>query len=189
MGGLGQLLRRQRRLARCRTGRGAARAAETTFPDLGQNTLTRNRHGDRLSLLQPEPQGISRRLFTRKQSNPDACQAGYGAAVPAQSNCDYQKAPFFNVLAAFWIQFMTHDWFSHLEEGHNDSEYENAGCATERVNNVVRPLTAEEIQRLGSGARRVLQSRLDAASRCGNGRRVSAVISSSGNITQRRPTR
>src|SRR5262249_19577589 len=24
------------------------------------------------------------------------------------------------VLAAFWIQFMTHDWFSHLEEGHND---------------------------------------------------------------------
>ena len=21
--------------------------------------------------------------------------------------------------AAFWIQFMTHDWFSHLEEGHN----------------------------------------------------------------------
>lgn len=122
---------------------------ETSFPDLGLDTLTRNRHGDRLSLLQPDPQVISRRLFTRKQSNPDACQAGYGAAVPAQSNCDYQKAPFFNVLAAFWIQFMTHDWFSHLEEGHNDSQYENTGCETERVNNVVQPLTAEEIQRLG----------------------------------------
>jgi Animal haem peroxidase len=122
---------------------------ETAFPDLGLDPLTRNRHGDRLSLLQPDPQVISRRLFTRKQSNPDACQAGYGAAVPAQSNCDYQKAPFFNVLAAFWIQFMTHDWFSHLEEGHNDSEYENTGCETERVNNVVQPLTPEEIQRLG----------------------------------------
>ena len=35
------------------------------------------------------------------------------------ANCDYKKAPFFNVLAAFWIQFMTHDWFSHMEEGHN----------------------------------------------------------------------
>ena len=27
------------------------------------------------------------------------------------------------MLAAFWIQFMTHDWFSHLEEGHNAAEY------------------------------------------------------------------
>ena len=35
------------------------------------------------------------------------------------ANCDYKKAPFFNVLAAFWIQFMTHDWFTHLENGHN----------------------------------------------------------------------
>ena len=23
------------------------------------------------------------------------------------------------MLAAYWIQFMTHDWFSHMEEGHN----------------------------------------------------------------------
>ena len=46
------------------------------------------------------------------------------------ANCDYKKAPFFNVLAAFWIQFMTHDWFSHLDEGHNaDTEYMSVGCS------------------------------------------------------------
>jgi hypothetical protein len=99
---------------------------ETTFPDAGQNELVRNRHGDRLGLLKPDPQLISRKLFTRAQSNPDACQAGKGA------DCDYQKAPFFNVLAAYWIQFMTHDWFSHMSEGHNDdSQWIEVGCTTE----------------------------------------------------------
>ena len=44
----------------------------------GQNELTRNRHGDRLALLQPDPQVISRKLFTRAQSIPDKCNAGYG---------------------------------------------------------------------------------------------------------------
>ena len=43
---------------------------ETSFPDLGLNELTRNRHGNRLSLLEPDPQVISRRLFTRVQSQP-----------------------------------------------------------------------------------------------------------------------
>ena len=37
----------------------------TTFPDLGLNEMTRNRHGDRLGLLKPDPQVISRKLFTR----------------------------------------------------------------------------------------------------------------------------
>ena len=46
---------------------------ETSFPDLGLNELTRNRHGNRLSLLEPDPQVISRRLFTRVQSNPEKC--------------------------------------------------------------------------------------------------------------------
>src|SRR5262249_9673333 len=51
------------------------------------------------------------------------------------------KAPFFNVLAAFWIQFMTHDWFSHMEEGHNDGPTTMAvGCAS---------LSAEETNKLG----------------------------------------
>jgi len=105
-----------------------ARNAEfdTTFPDAGQNELVRNRHGDRLGLLKPDPQLISRKLFTRAQSNPDACLAGKG------TDCDYQKAPFFNVLAAYWIQFMTHDWFSHMSEGHNDdTQWIEVGCTTE----------------------------------------------------------
>ncbi len=123
---------------------------ETTFPDAGLNDLTRNRHGDRLSLLQPDPQVISRRLFTRVQSSPDKCNAGYGLAGDSRdANCDYKKAPFFNVLAAYWIQFMTHDWFSHMEEGHNDSQYMNVGCATKLVNDAEQPLTPDEIAQLG----------------------------------------
>ncbi len=107
---------------------------ETTFPDLGQNALARNRHGDRLGLLKPDPQLISRRLFTRPQSQPDRCHEGHGLpGAPPDARCDYKKAPFFNVLAAFWIQFMTHDWFSHLQEGHNAPGAMAVGCATPAV--------------------------------------------------------
>src|SRR5260370_5215426 len=80
---------------------------DTSFPDLGLNTLTRNRHGDRLGLLRPDPQVISRRLFTRHQQHPETCRDGYRAPDPSQSNCDYQKAASFNLLAAVWIQFIT----------------------------------------------------------------------------------
>jgi hypothetical protein len=83
---------------------------ESTFPDLGQDALARSRHGDRLGLLRPDPQRLSRELFTRAQS-------------------DYRKADTFNVLAAFWIQFMTHDWFSHLEEGRNAKDLMSTGCS------------------------------------------------------------
>jgi hypothetical protein len=31
---------------------------------------------------------------------------------------------------------MTHDWFSHLQEGHNQSEMMAVGCARERIGNV-----------------------------------------------------
>ena len=113
------------------TGQLFARNAEfdTLFPDLGRTELTRNRHGDRLALLKPDPQAISRKLFTRAQSNPAACNDGYGLpGFSKDANCDYKKAPFFNVLAAFWIQFMTHDWFSHLDEGHNAKEFMSVGC-------------------------------------------------------------
>jgi len=123
---------------------------ETTFPDLGKTTLTQNRHGGRLGLLQPDPQVISRILFTRAQNNPSACNAGFG--LPDNSpdaNCDYQKATFFNVLAAYWIQFMTHDWFSHMEEGHNAPVYMDVGCKYKLVNNVETLLTPEEIAQLG----------------------------------------
>lgn len=119
---------------------------EATFPDLGKNELARNRHGDRLGLLKPDPQVISRILFTRQQSRPDKCAEGQGLpGYAADANCDYKKAPFFNVLAAFWIQFMTHDWFSHMEEGHNRPEMMPVGCA----GTPEKPLTPEEIARLG----------------------------------------
>jgi Animal haem peroxidase len=123
---------------------------ETSFPDLGLNDLTRNRHGNRLSLLEPDPQVISRVLFTRTQSSPDKCNQGYGLpGDSADASCDYVKAPFFNVLAAYWIQFMTHDWFSHLQEGHNTPEYMKVGCETKLMNNVEQPLTPEDVAKLG----------------------------------------
>lgn len=116
---------------------------ESTYPDLSDNVLARNRHGNRLSLLQPDPQLISRKLFTRAQSDPAKCRDGQG--LPGSSvdaNCDYQKAPFFNVLAAFWIQFMTHDWFSHMEEGHNDDrapQWMPVGCTGDAAKLGCRP--------------------------------------------------
>ena len=71
------------------------------------------------------------------------------ARLSPDANCDYKQAPFFNVLAAFWIQFMTHDWFSHLREGHNQSELMNVGCTSQRVDNFETPLTATDITHLG----------------------------------------
>jgi Animal haem peroxidase len=123
---------------------------DTSFPELGLTNYTQNRHGGRLSLLTPDPQVISRVLFTRQQSNPDACKAGFGLPNnSADANCDYQKAPFFNVLAAYWIQFMTHDWFSHMEDGHNAPQYIDVGCKSKLVNSVEVPLTPEDIAQLG----------------------------------------
>jgi hypothetical protein len=103
---------------------------EATFPDLGGNDLVRARHGDRLGLLKPDPQVISRRLFTRVQSELGLCNEGHGLpGNDPKAECDYEKAPFFNVLAAFWIQFMTHDWFSHMEEGQNNTQqWMQVGC-------------------------------------------------------------
>lgn len=123
---------------------------ETTFPESGEAALTRNRHGSRLGLLQPDPQVISRRLLSRTQSDPAACREGYGLdSFSTAANCDYKKAPFFNVMAAYWIQFMTHDWFSHLEEGHNAQEYMKVGCETQLVNGVPAPLSPEQVKQLG----------------------------------------
>ena len=123
---------------------------DTAFPEKGLNEYTRNRHGGRLSLMTPDPQVISRVLFTRDQSTPDTCKMGFGLPGNAvEANCDYQKAPFFNVLAAYWIQFMTHDWFSHMEDGHNAPQYEDVGCKTKLVDGVEVPLTADDIAKLG----------------------------------------
>lgn len=103
---------------------------ESTAPRLGANEIVRNRHGDRLGLLEPDPQLISRKLFTRPQTDEAACGDGYGPSDGSDPSCDYTEAPFFNVLAAFWIQFMTHDWFSHLVEGHNAGEMMEVGCTS-----------------------------------------------------------
>jgi len=129
---------------------------ESTFPDLqvdapaDERDRTSNRHAGRISLLIPDPQVISRKLFTREQSDPSACNDGYGKpGFSKDSHCDYKQATFFNVLAAFWIQFMTHDWFSHLEEGHNSADYRSVGCASQKVGGVETPLSPTDIARLG----------------------------------------
>ena len=56
-------------------------------------------------------------------------QQGHRARPAADGDCDYKKAPFFNVIAAFWIQFMTHDWFTHMEEARNDRTHEHRAWA------------------------------------------------------------
>lgn len=122
---------------------------ESTFPELTVDEVVKNRHGDRLGLLKPDPQLISRKLFMRRQTSPNNCNDGEGpAGNSTEANCDYQKANHINVLAAFWIQFMTHDWFSHLEEGRNQAGIIPTGCSTQRINNVERQLTRDEIQNL-----------------------------------------
>jgi Animal haem peroxidase len=123
---------------------------DTAFPEQGATDFTRNRHGGRLGLLIPDPQVISRVLFTRRQDHPEICNSGFGlAANSTTANCDYQKAPFFNVLAAYWIQFMTHDWFSHMEEGHNAPQYIDVGCKYKLIRNQEVPLTPEDVHQLG----------------------------------------
>ena len=133
------------------TGQMFARNVEfdTTFPESGNNFLVKNRHGDRLGLLKPDPQVISRKLLTRVQSDPAKCNDGQGlAGNSAKADCDYKKAPFLNVLAAFWVQFMTHDWFSHLEEGSNGPELIPMGCETEIEAGVEKLLTPERMKQL-----------------------------------------
>jgi Animal haem peroxidase len=122
---------------------------EATYPELERDKYAKNRHGGRISLMQPDPGVISRKLFTRDQSATPNCNEGHGTA-DARGDCSYKKAPFFNVLAAFWIQFMTHDWFSHIEDGRNDRTHTvSLGCASERVDNVERPIAPARAAQLG----------------------------------------
>src|SRR5262249_54054915 len=81
---------------------------ESTFPELGENSQSKTRHGGRLGLLQPDPQVVSRTLLTREQGAPQRCRNGLGLEAESKdARCDYIPADTFNVLAAFWIQFMT----------------------------------------------------------------------------------
>ncbi len=58
----------------------------------GRNVPPHRARTDLHGLLSPSPREISRRLMTRERFRP---------------------VPFLNLIAASWIQFMTHDWFSH----------------------------------------------------------------------------
>ena len=121
---------------------------EATFPEESEDPMARNRHGGRLGLLQPDPQVISRRLFTRAQSAPDKCRDGRGAPDNSvNASCAYRAAAHVNVLAAFWIQFMTHDWFSHLEEGHNDIALMPMGCGTPGTEKALGCRSADRIDK------------------------------------------
>lgn len=123
---------------------------EETSPIGSDLPWVRDRHGDRISLLTPDPQVISRKLFSRAQSQPNRCNGGKGLADGSvDAHCDYKKAPFFNVLAAYWIQFMTHDWFSHLVEARNDPQLMAVGCTHQKLDNIERRLTPAETEQLG----------------------------------------
>lgn len=124
---------------------------EETYPTLSESDLVRNRHGDRLALMAPDPQVLSRILHARQQSQPELCNAGYGLPdFDVAAHCDYKPAPFFNVIAAFWIQFMTHDWFSHLNTDARNSPVQlPMGCRDVLDQNRERPLTPAEVEALG----------------------------------------
>ena len=94
--------------------------------------------------------------------------ASASRATRSDANCDYKKAPFFNVLAAFWIQFMTHDWFSHLEEGQNaPRSYMKLGCTSQKVNGVETAAHAggDRAARMPSGRSRSTSARGRAGAR------------------------
>ena len=125
-------------------------AFEATSPELGLNEYARNRHGGRIGLLKPDPQVISRKLFTRDQTNTPDCNQGWGVPGRRDVDCSYKKAPFFNVLAAFWIQFMTHDWFAHPDEARNDmTRTTPLGCSSERAGDTIAPMSQERAAALG----------------------------------------
>ncbi|MGE0131349.1 MAG: peroxidase family protein [Blastocatellales bacterium] len=82
----------------------AARASDGTYNDLkhprmgaagarfGRNIPLGRAVADEESLMYPSPRIVSRELMTRRQ---------------------FQPATALNLLAAAWIQFQVHDWFSH----------------------------------------------------------------------------
>jgi hypothetical protein len=124
---------------------------EETFPEFAKTALTRDRHEGRIGLLTPDPQVVSRKLLSRRPGpGADRCRGGQG--LPGNdpgADCPYQKAPFFNVLAAFWIQFMTHDWFSHLDEARNAPAMMATGCASENVAGREQTISAARVAELG----------------------------------------
>lgn len=75
-------------------------AADTRF---GRNFPIKETRPDDPNLLNPNPRTVSRELMTREQ---------------------FQPATILNLLAAAWIQFEVHDWFSHgkVDPAHGEFE-------------------------------------------------------------------
>jgi hypothetical protein len=88
-----------------------ARQVDGTFNDLnypdmgsagarfGRNVPLNFAYPDEAALLSPNPRTVSRELLTRHQ---------------------FQPATSLNLLAAAWVQFMVHDWFSHGKNEKDD---------------------------------------------------------------------
>ncbi|MEZ4744061.1 MAG: peroxidase family protein [Bdellovibrionota bacterium] len=76
-----------------------------TFPDIerGNGPTIKNGIKVHYALNDPDPKKVSDILLKRDGAN----------------HGQYIGAPFFNLLAAFWIQFQTHDWFDHSKDGIN----------------------------------------------------------------------
>ncbi len=74
-------------------------AAGTRFLRNVNNSVAKAETGE--SLLSPNPREISRKLLTR--------------------DGPMKEVPFLNMLAAAWIQFQNHDWFSHGENLINEA--------------------------------------------------------------------
>ena len=91
---------------------------ETTYPDLGLDVLDQEPARRADLAAQARPAGDQPQAVHARSDGCATCNKGKGTG--ADSNCDYQKAPFFNVIAAYWIQFMTHDWFTHMADARND---------------------------------------------------------------------
>lgn len=82
----------------------AARAADGTYNDpahpmmgsagtrFGRNVPLKNAYPDEASVLTPNPRTVSLELLARDT---------------------FQPVTILNMLAAAWVQFMVHDWFSH----------------------------------------------------------------------------
>ena len=128
------------------TGQSFARNVDfqSTFPELAIDPIAANRHGGRISLLKPDPQLISQKLFTRAVNG--RCDDHALRKDSAEASCDYQKASHLNLLAGFWVQFMTHDWFSHLDEGQNQPAMMTMGCDNHHPSNNESRSSAARIQ-------------------------------------------
>jgi hypothetical protein len=68
--------------------------AGAAWTRMGRNIKPEKAQVDEKNLFYPDPRKISRELLTRNE---------------------FQPVPFLNLFAVSWIQFMTHDWFSHGE--------------------------------------------------------------------------